>query len=540
MFPSFRAHTFLVLALCTVLTAFKSSFAALEAETIPEIPGAQYVHIQAPVGTQVSREQVLAQMRQWRQSTAAQVPVQGVEIVHPEADLYAQQWYKAIDPSRGRVVSRYANVPRMLFYGPTGAGKSQKYKQIIAQSKLINPQVLVLRINSSSVVNTYQNSGADTIKKYKEQVREAWNAGRPVIVIFEEIHEIASINKAKGESAQDAQSSAAAELDLFMDECEGRGVLFIATTNYLYDLAPALRSRFNQQLKFNRYDKAMCEKLIRYKLLHEFGKPLLHEQEELPAPAIAPLCDVKDSREQAQEVFRKDPIDNAIGKRISLAAREVLGDLYAETIDEQEQWLSRVDALLNTLDMQTYDTAAVHELEGLLKSLENAQEAFLKRMARERNKTKADVMQFYAKAMHECVADVRIYLKRYVFVFNQKDAIDLLAAATAGKDVRFLNALVQELVAESQMCRDGVITHDFVVKKIAEVEKRFSDESEKWNAHERHEAEDIRVALEMIDACIRVECRDGNKASVDRIKKEFGYDKYKKRAEELFKKNNPE
>ena len=206
----------------------------------------------------------------------------------------------------------------------------------------------------------------------------------------------------------------------------------------------------------------------------------------------------------------------------------------------QQQWLLRLDALVQELDMHAYDATAITEIEQLLHSLESSHAAFLKRMAHEKNQKKADFLKFYSSMMHEYLADVRIYLKRYTFVFEQKADIDLLAAQTAGKDVRFLNALVQELVAYSQLNHAGTISHDFVVKKIDEVQKRFADASEKWNAHERHEAEDIRIALEMIDACIRVECRDGNKTSVDRVKKEFGFQKYKKRAEELLKKNNPE
>ncbi len=526
----FRVHKFLVPVL-GVLTSFNCVIASVEAEAIPEISGAQYVPVQAPVGTQVSREQILAQICQWQQGATA-LELQGVEIVHPGVDLYIQQWYKAIDSSMGRVASRFATVPRMLFYGPTGAGKSQKYKQIIAMSKHINPQVLVLHIHSSSVVNTYQNSGADTIKKYKELAREAWNAGRPVIVVFEEIHEIASINKAKGESAQDAQSSAAAELDLFMDECEGRGILFIATTNYLYDLAPALRSRFNQ-FKFNRYDAQMCQKLIRYKLLHELGKPVLHMSEELPAEAP------HDSRDKTPEVFRKYPLDQAMGERFSLSAKGFLGDLYAETIEEQELWLTQLDALLQKLDMQTYDATGVQEIDGLMTSLENTQAAFLKRMTHERNKEKAEFMQFYARTIQGYLADVRLYLKRYDFVFKQNAALDALAAATAGKDVRFLNILVQEMAIDSQAGPEGMITYDLVIKKIAEVEKRFSDESEKWNAHERHEAEDIRVALEVINVFTQIEGRNDNHDAVERVKKEFGYDEYKKRVQELCKKNKP-
>lgn len=450
--------------------------------------------------------EIIALMQQWRKSIKAKPKLQGVEIEHADADLYIKQWLQAIDQSRGITDSRFAKVPHLLFYGPPGSGKSYKCGQIEAQSRHIAPDVVVISIACSSLVTMMQNSGAVAMKEHAKMVAQARAKGNPVIIVLEEIHEIASINKRGGESVQDAQSSATVELNLFLDKCAHDGVLVIATTNYLEDLAPALQSRFKQQIKFGYYDEATCKRLILHDLLEEFGKSKLN-------------------------------IDFV--KKLDSCAKDIFGVLYEKSRDIQQQSLMRIDDLLEQLNVHVYDVDRVQEINDLLVSMEQMNDACLNENWCDMNEIQKELLDFYCCSIRGYLADVRNYLKRYIFAFKQEQDVNLLAKETAGKDLRFLDALVQEIVIDSQVHHEGNITHDFIVEKIAVVKERFARRSERWSARERQEAEDIRIAVDTMNVFMQIEGRGGTKDSIEREKKAFGYEQFKKRAQELCNKIGP-
>lgn len=54
---------------------------------------------------------ILARFQRWLNGISSKPDIHGVEITHPEADVYIQQWLNSISWGKGRVGTRYANVP---------------------------------------------------------------------------------------------------------------------------------------------------------------------------------------------------------------------------------------------------------------------------------------------------------------------------------------------------------------------------------------------------------------------------------------------
>ena len=437
---------------------------------------------------------LIARVQQWAKAKNTEPKLTGVHIPKAGLDSHVQWWLRSIDPIRERIASRFAMVPRIMLYGQPGTGKSIACQQIIEQSIHINPSVVVVKIYCSSL-------SANDVESFRDKVLQMSKEGKPVIVLFEDLHMIASINRNNRDSAQ--SSLIENLISHFMDDCDKKGVLFLGTTHYVQDSSEKLRSRFMQRIKFDYCDEEACKQLIVYKLLQENTKP---------------------------SIVKK-------GKDLELGKKEVSGDnlvfgaINTQSVDGLEPLLCRIDNLIGQLDIQVCDHARIKDIE---QTVEMTRQSCLTSFAHDNQCEMATKL----RSIEAYLACVQEYLQRYAAVFKQEQSLQMLARETAGKNMRFLDAVVKDIVADAPLKHDRVLSHDVVSQKIAAVKKSFSDDSTRWNVHDEQELDDINLRLSMINSMISIEGRNGNSAAVDRIKDEFGYERLKKRSHELFQKNN--
>jgi len=436
--------------------------------------------------------QVRARVQQWAKAKNTEPKLTGVRIPKAGLDLHVQWWLKAIDLASYRVASRFVAVPRILLYGQPGTGKSTACQQIIEQSVHINPSVKVVKIDCSSL-------SAKDVESFRDKVLHMSEDGTPVIVLFEDLHKIASINRNNRDSAQ--SSIIENLISHFMDDCDKKGVLFLGTTHYVQDSSEKLRSRFMQRIKFDYCDETACKKLIVHKLLQEKSKPSVVKKEN----------------------------DLELGKEEASGGNVVFGTINTQSVGELEPLLCRINNLIGQLDIQAYDHARIKEID---QTVEMTRQACLTSST---HNNQSDMVK-KLRPIEAYLACTQEYLQRYAAVFKQEQTLQMLARETAGKNMRFLDAVVKDIVADAPLEQDRVLSHDVVLQKIAAVKESFPDDSTRWNVHDKQELDDINLRLSMINSMIDIEGRNGNSAAVDRIKEELGYERLKKRAHELFQK----
>src|SRR3989304_8666840 len=167
-------------------------------------------------------------------------------IPHPEIDGKIYDWYRSIHPMSEADKNKSEVSPFLLFYGLSGLLKSCKAEEIGETSKAIG-NAKVITIDCAAIVNEWQNSGAQELKRKIEEILEYIKNGIPVVLILEEAHEIATVDK-NNPRKRDAQTAAYTVIDQFLDKIrkEKLPVCTIATTNYLNSLADEFVRRFDR------------------------------------------------------------------------------------------------------------------------------------------------------------------------------------------------------------------------------------------------------------------------------------------------------
>lgn len=437
---------------------------------------------------------VIARAKQWAKAKNTKPKLTGVRISNADLDRRVQVWFRAIDLASCRNASRFSMVPRIMLYGQPGTGKSIACQQIIEQSVHIDPSVVVIKIDCSSL-------SAKDVQYFRDKVLQVSQEGKPVIVLFEDLHMIASINRKNRDSVQ--SSTIENLISHFMDDCDKKGVLFLSTTNYVQDLSEKLRSRFMLRIKFDYCDEDVCKQIIRYKLLQEKSEPS----------------------------FVKEGEDFTLGKKETSGNNVVFGAINAQSVDGLEQLLCRINNLVGQLDMRAYDAAKIKDIEQAVEMTRQSCVISFK------HNNQSDMVK-RLRPIEAYLACVQEYLQGYAVVFKQEPAIQMLAHETAGKNLRFLDAVVKDISVNKPLKNDSGLSHDVVLQKIAVIKKSFTDNSTRWNIHDEKELDDINLRLSIINSMISIEGRNGNSTAVNKIKAEFGYECLKKRSSELFQKKN--
>lgn len=123
---------------------------------------------------------------------------------------------------------------------------------------------LFKRISTPTLVNEYQGSGAQNVKREIDAALAlADSAGKKVVISFEEIDAIAKIGA--NDRNTKTEESATQALWLIFDQYKGDPrIFFILNTNHFKDLNATLRNRFQDAylVEFNNPDKKMRRDII--------------------------------------------------------------------------------------------------------------------------------------------------------------------------------------------------------------------------------------------------------------------------------------
>ncbi len=143
----------------------------------------------------------------------------------------------------------------VLFYGPTGTGKTRTAKAVAGEAK-----VPLLRLNAAELLGKYVGEASERIKRAFKRARET----APCVLFVDEIDALGldrRYQELRGDVVESV-NSLLTNLDRLKEKAEG--VLFIAATNHPDLLDPALKNRFEYELEFQPPDRKEREELVRY------------------------------------------------------------------------------------------------------------------------------------------------------------------------------------------------------------------------------------------------------------------------------------
>lgn len=149
---------------------------------------------------------------------------------------------------------------KAMFYGPKGTGKSVLIKKLAKDNGCE-----YVKVYASALVNEYQGSGAQNIKREVESaIALAQRTGKRVVMNIEEIDAIAKVGSSDRNSK--TEESATQTLWLLLDDYKNDPrVFFVCTTNHFDKLNPILKDRFRDSylVEFSNPHEKLREDLIK-------------------------------------------------------------------------------------------------------------------------------------------------------------------------------------------------------------------------------------------------------------------------------------